>query len=128
MSHHDSEALRTAMGNVAIICEKSTSVRRPKLESVKIGSEEGYYMLAAFCFDLSRKMNYLYRAAREFAPQADPALARQLIQDNNAINAHGLTWEQRARAAEAIMLRTVEELTDEHERVLTRVAAASPVR
>jgi hypothetical protein len=123
MPHHAAVAVETAIGNVAIVCEKSTSVRRPKLDSVKVGSNEAFYMLAAFCFDLSRKMNYLYRAAREFAPDADPALARQLIVDNEAINAEGLSWEQRARAAEVILRRTVEELTDEHDRVLARVAA-----
>jgi hypothetical protein len=125
MPHHSDEAVYTALGNMAIICEKSTSTRRAKLGSVKIGSDESYYMLAAFCFDLSRKMNYLYRAAREFASEADPTLAQQVIADNDAINAQGLSWEQRARAAEAIMLRTVEELTDEHEQVLRKVAVKS---
>jgi hypothetical protein len=129
MSPHTATGdLEAAIGSIAIVCEQTTSIRRAKLSSVKAGSDEAYYMLAAFCFDLSRKVNYLYRAARQFAPNADPDLAQQLIEDNNAINAEGLSWEQRARAAETIMLRTVDELTDEHARILRTVAARSTDR
>jgi hypothetical protein len=128
MSHHGSQALEAAVGNIGIVCEQSTSVKRSKLSSVKIGSDDSYYMLAAFCFDLSRKVNYLFRAAREFAPEADPELARQLLEDNEAINADGLSWEQRARNAEAILMRTVNELSDDHVRVLLQVADKAPAK
>ncbi len=79
-------------------------------------------MLAAFCFDLSRKVNYLFQATRDFASQADPALARLMMDDNNAINEDGLTWEQRARIAEQIMLRSVAELGNQHEQALRAAA------
>jgi hypothetical protein len=112
----------TALANIAIIAERSTTRTSAKLEAVKIPSDEAYFMLAAFCFDLSRKMNYLFKATREFGLQGDPELAQQFIEDNEAINKTGLTWEQRARAAEAIMLRSVQELGEEHERLLVEVA------
>ena len=73
-------------------------------------------------FDLSRKVNYLFRATRDFVLEADPELAQLLIEDNNVINEDGLTWEQRARRAEAIMLRSVGELGEQHEQALQEVA------
>ncbi|MDQ3208897.1 MAG: hypothetical protein M3Q37_09875 [Gemmatimonadota bacterium] len=122
MSHNGRPSVETAIGNIAVVAEKSTTRKTEKLKSVKIGSPESYYMLAAFCFDLSRKVNYLFRATRDFAPEADPELAQLLIEDNNAINEDGLTWEQRARRAEAIMLRSVGELGEQHEQALQEVA------
>lgn len=122
MSHNGRESIETAVGNIAIISEKSTTRKSKKLKSVKIGSDEAYYMLAAFCFDLSRKLNYLFRATQEFAPKADPELAQLFMEDNEAINEDGLTWEERAQRAEAIMLRSVGELGEQHERVLREVA------
>ena len=116
-------SVETAIGNVAIISERSVTRRAEKLNSVSIGSPESYYMLAAFCFDLSRKVNYMFRATRDFALEADPELAQLMINDNHAINQEGLTWEQRARIAEQIMLRSVTELGEQHERALQAVAA-----
>jgi hypothetical protein len=117
-----SVSVETAIGNVAIISERSVTRQTQKLDSVSIGSPESYYMLAAFCFDLSRKVNYLFQATRDFASQADPALARLMMDDNNAINEDGLTWEQRARIAEQIMLRSVAELGNQHEQALRAAA------
>ena len=128
MSHNGRPSVETAIGNIAITTESSTTHKSPKLESVKVGSPESYYMLAAFCFDLSRKVNYLFRGTRDFASEADQELARLLIQDNDAIYEPGLTWEERARRAEAIMLRSVDELTEEHERVLHEVAGKTARR
>jgi hypothetical protein len=122
MPHNGRDSVETAIGNIAIISEKSTTGSSPKLESVKIGSDESYYMLAAFCFDLSRKVNYLFKGTRDFAPEADPELAQRLIEDNEAISESGLTWAERARRAEAIMLRSAGELGEQHERVLNEVA------
>jgi hypothetical protein len=119
---HECKECETALANIAIIAERSTTGKSPKLDAVKIHSDEAYFMLAAFCFDLSRKMNYLFRATREFGPQGDPELAQQFIEDNDAIDRPGLTWEQRARAAEAIMRRSVEELGEQHQSLLIEVA------
>ena len=128
MSHNGRASVETAIGNIAMATEKSTTRKSEKLASVKVGSPESYYMLAAFCFDLSRKVNYLFRGTRDFALEADPELAQVLIEDNDAINEPGLTWEERARRAEAIMLRSVNELGEEHERVLHEVAGKAARR
>lgn len=128
MSHNGRESLETAIRNIAITSEKTVTWDSPKLESVRIGSDEAYYMLAAFCFDLSRKVNYLFRATRDFAPEADPELAQLLIEDNEAINESGLTWEERARRAEAIMRRSARELGEQHAHVLNEVAGKAALR
>jgi hypothetical protein len=125
---HDCKGCETALGNLAIISEKSTTRTSRKLDAVKPRSDDAFFMLAAFCFDLSRKMNYFFRATREFGLEADPDLARLVLEDNEAINANGLTWEERARAAEAIMIRSVYELGEEHERLLAKVAEGTAQR
>jgi len=119
---HECKECETALANIAIIAERSTTGKTPKLDAVDIHSDEAYFMLAAFCFDLSRKMNYLFKATQEFGLQGDPELAQQFIEDNDAINRSGLSWEQRARTAEAIMRRSVEELAEQHQRLLMEVA------
>ena len=128
MSHNGRPSVETAIGNIAVISEKSTTGSSAKLDSVKVGAPESYFMLAAFCFDLSRKVNYLFRGTRDFALEADPELAQQLLEDNDAINEPGLTWEERARRAEAIMARSVQELGEEHDRVLHGVAGRAARR
>ena len=89
---------------------------------VKPNTEEGFYLLATFCFDLERKMEYLYRATRAFALKGDPALARELLADQESFNGDGLTWKERARRSEA-RLRELQRLVGpEHERLLREVA------
>ena len=90
---------------------------------VKPGSEEAFYLLATYCFDLQRKMEYLYRAARVFGLRGDPAFARDLLNDERRINRAGLTWKQRAQQAEARMLELQREIGREHLELLKRVAA-----
>ncbi|MGZ8415298.1 MAG: hypothetical protein ACXW61_12510 [Gemmatirosa sp.] len=89
---------------------------------VKVGTEEAFYLLATYCFDLQRKMEYLYKATRAFAPFGDPVIARQLLADERHINAPGLTWKQRALRAEARMLDLQREIGLEHRRLLEQVA------
>jgi hypothetical protein len=125
MSNGDDETVRKALGGICMISEKSTSHGAAKLDSVTIGSDDAYYMLAAFCFDLSRKLNYVFMATRDFAQHADPALARQVLEDGAAINQSRLSWEQRARKAEEILLRSVREFGEEHERLLRQAAGGS---
>jgi hypothetical protein len=127
---HNGRSVETAIGNIAIISEKSTTRKSEKLKNLDLGSldegaREAIFMLATFCFDLSRKMNYFFKATRDFGPEADPDLARQFIEDNDEINQDGLTWEERARAAEAIMLRSVGELGEQHEQLLRDLAAGT---
>lgn len=86
------------------------------------GSEEAFYLLATFCFDLQRKMEYLFKTTRAFGEQGDAELARDLLADQLYINEPGLTWKQRAFRAEARMLELRREIGDDHRDLLKRVA------
>jgi hypothetical protein len=84
-------------------------------------------MLAAFCFDAARKMEYIYKATRRFAEEADPALARQILADNEAVQKAGGpkgSWKPTAEALEKIVLRLYNEIGQEHDRLLRQVAAS----
>lgn len=122
MAPRDSNAVKTALGNICIISEKSTTYTSRKLGSVELRSDEFLYLLATFCFDFSRRMDYLFKATREFAPEAMQKLASEVLDDHEAINASGLTWKQRAERAEAIMLRLAGEVGEEHAKALKKAA------
>ena len=86
-----------------------------------VPSDEAFYLLATYCFDLSRKLEYLTKVARPFAEHMPPELAHEMIEDNDAIAA-GQTWKERAIVAERIMLRLYAETGDEHDRLLLEAA------
>lgn len=90
---------------------------------VRPNTQEGYFLLATYVFDLERKMEYFYRATRGFAPKGDPATARELLADEDSINGDGLTWKERAKRAEARMLELQRQIGPEHLRVLREVAS-----
>lgn len=113
----------SALGGACLAFDWIQIKHRSKLDSVKPGSIDAYYMLAAYVFDLARKHEYVYKAAREFALQADPALAAEIKRDNEALDAVAGKWEAAARKAEEIMLRLYREVGEEHEKLLNRVAA-----
>jgi hypothetical protein len=101
-----------------------TPVRRlsPKLNSVEPGSVEAFYMVATFCFDLQRKLEYMCKATLEYESRMDSGLAREILADNEALQAEGLSWKQRAELAEEIMLRLYREVGPQHEKGLQRAA------
>jgi hypothetical protein len=63
---------------------------------------EGFYMLAAYCFDISRKLWYVFQATKQYALEADRDLARQILADDERLEAEA-TWEGRAKTAERIL-------------------------
>lgn len=103
---YEQNTLEAAIGTLdAAIRQGPIKGLTNKLASVEVGKPEAFYMLAAYCFDLSRKLEYLAKAARPFAEHVPPELEREITADNNAINAKDLTWEERAKVAEKIMIR-----------------------
>jgi hypothetical protein len=122
MPDTDLEDVERALGSVAHACDRIPRLQSPKLSSVKPGSTESYYMLATFCFDAARKMEYVFKALRPFAERGDPDLAREIKSHNDHINAADLTWEERARRAESVMLELFAQIGEDHEDVLNRVA------
>lgn len=118
----------TALGTMCLAVDSVQHTKRAKLASVQPGSVEGFYMLAAFCFDAARKMEYIYKATRRFAEQADPKLAQQVLMDNEAVERAGGPkgdWKPTAEALEKIVLRLYNEIGEEHERLLRQVAKGS---
>jgi hypothetical protein len=124
MPHHDTTDI-TALKALAVLPGNGgTKGRTPKLASVKVGSADSVYMLATFCFDLYRRLQYVAKVARPLAEHLPPEIAREMLADNEVIDG-GPGWRERAEAAEAIMLRLHEELSDDWERELERAAKGS---
>lgn len=120
MSHHDPyiaipRVLSVLPGN------GGTKGKSDKLKSVEVGSEESVYMALTFCFDLYRRLLYMAKPAvalREYIPTD---LAREILKDDEAIDAHD-KWSERAIEAQKIMLRLHKELSGDWEEALERAA------
>jgi hypothetical protein len=102
------------LGNIALALDNHPRRTTPKLKSVGKDPDERFFMLATFCFDLSRKLKYVCLALREHWDDADPAFARRVLQDNERISpSEGtLSWEDMAQQAEAVMQALYQELQD----------------
>lgn len=92
-----------------------------KLDKVKPGSREEFYLIATYVFVLAIKMEYLCKVTAEFSSTADPALAKAVKHDIDAINGQR-TWKLSAQTAETIMLRLFDEVGRTHLQVLERLA------
>jgi hypothetical protein len=77
----------------------------PKLDSVGTDPDERFYMLATFCFDLSRKFKYITLALQDYYREAPPEFARMVRDHERYINPNPDTipWEEMARRAEQVM-------------------------
>ncbi|MGH7498306.1 MAG: hypothetical protein ACREL3_05590 [Gemmatimonadales bacterium] len=119
---HEERAIAPVLATLYAVPRPPAKGRTAKLDSVKVGDPEAFYMLATYCFDLSRKLEYLTKVARPFAEHLPPELAHEILEDTEAINAPGLLWQERAIVAEKIMLRLLDEDGDEHDRLLKQSA------
>jgi hypothetical protein len=110
-------------GNLSLIPDRHIRKRNPKLASVGTDPDERFFMLAAYCFDLSRKLKYISLALKDFFPDADPKLARMILEDNEYIDPGNISWEMSARRAEEVMQRLYDELEAAgYQRELERLA------
>ncbi len=66
-------------------------------------------------------MEYLCKITEAFADQADPAFAKLIKQDFDAINGEP-NWWLRARQAESVLLRLFDEVGRKHVETLARLA------
>lgn len=115
-------------GSICVVVDGIQKTGTPKLDSVKPNSVDAFYMLAAISFDLYRKMEYIFKATREFGLRADSTLAREVLRDNESISDAGTSWEAIARKTEEIMLRLYREIYEDHERLLKQAAGGSSER
>jgi hypothetical protein len=91
----------------------------PKLESVGDDPDERFFMLATFCFDLSRKLKYISYALREYYPilksEFEEEFKQMILDDECYINPKPtpIPWEAMAIRAEEVMKRLHDELVAE---------------
>ena len=102
------------LGMIALSTDGHPRGLTPKLDSVGTDPEERFYMLATFCFDLSRKLKYISLALRDYFGQEDPEFAEKILRDEKFINPKPdiLPWEAMAIRAEQVMKRLHQELLD----------------
>jgi hypothetical protein len=116
------QKIRSALGALCVTPNGSHHTVRPKLETVDPNTPEAFYMLAAFCLDLSRKLDYIFLVMRGFAEETDSAFARRLLNDNQEVYSSRDSWETAARDTERVFLRLLREIHEEHRRLLERLA------
>jgi hypothetical protein len=93
------------LGKIALGTDGHTRGLTPKLDSVGTDPDERFYMLATFCFDLSRKLKYITLALQEFYRFAPPEFAKLIRDHERFINPKPDTipWEEMARRSEEVM-------------------------
>lgn len=111
----------TPLGTICLAINTWPRRTTPKLASVEPGSKDAYYMLASYCFDTARKLEYVFKATRRFALEADPALAARIKHDNEEIATAGREWKAIAEATERILLRLHGEIEQDHDVFLNTV-------
>jgi hypothetical protein len=97
--------LRQQLGMMASGTDGHTRGLTPKLDSVGTDPDERFYMLATFCFDLSRKLKYITLALQEYYRETPPEFAKMIRDHERYINPKPDTipWEEMARRAEQVM-------------------------
>ena len=95
------------LGMIALAADDNQRGLTPKLGSVGDDPDERFYMLAAYCFDLSRKMKYISLALQEYYGDAPPEFARKIRDHERYLNprpeANFIPWKEMAERSEEVM-------------------------
>jgi hypothetical protein len=95
------------LGAVALGTDDHARGLTPKLGSVGNDPDERFYMLATFCFDLSRKLKYISLALQEYYGDAPPQFAKKIRDHERYINPRPeenfISWREMATRAEEVM-------------------------
>ena len=93
------------LGMIALSTDGHPRGLTPKLDSAGTDADERFYMLATFCFDLSRKLKYITLALQEFYRDAPPEFAKMIRDHERYVNPKPDTipWEEMARRSEQVM-------------------------
>ncbi|MBI4501643.1 MAG: hypothetical protein HY700_10825 [Gemmatimonadetes bacterium] len=120
---------------IGLCVEDQPNGKNRKLASVEPGSVDAFYMVAAYCFDLTRKIHYIYKAARPLFDQRTTAiapevrtLAQEIIRDRDRIRSAGRNWKAMAEILEEIILAQYDEIGADHDRLLERTATSESSR
>ena len=110
-----------ALGAIALATNNHPKGASSKLDSVGTDPDERFYMLATFCFDLSRKLKYISLALEHHWDEADPELAKRILDDNDFINPEDpkdltkrLPWKDMAHRSEDVMKKLWSDLHHTH--------------
>jgi hypothetical protein len=114
-------SVNSALGAMAIIVDQIPKMTSNKLKGIKPGSDESFYLLAAYCFNLSRKLEYFFLAAREYGLDADRAVVQRLKRDRDELARAGSEWRAIAEKEEELMRRLYDEIKDDYEALWKRV-------
>ena len=106
--------MKDKLGMIALSTDGHPRGLTPKLDSAGTDPDERFYMLATFCFDLSRKLKYITLALQEFYREAPPEFAKMIRDHERYINPKPDTipWEEMARRAEQVMKELFAEVQD----------------
>lgn len=95
------------LGMIALGSDDNQRGLTPKLGSVGSDPDERFFMLAAYCFDLSRKMKYISLALQEYYGDAPPEFARKIRDHERYINPRPeekfISWREMAERSEEVM-------------------------
>lgn len=103
MATNDGTLTPAQIGAIGLALDGHRKRFTRKLASVGTDPDERFYMLATYCFDLTRKLHYISLALQPFWESADPGLARRIRDDSNYIDADDPSWRQMAERAEDVM-------------------------
>jgi hypothetical protein len=106
--------LNEKLGKIALGSDGHPRGLTPKLDSVGTDPDERFFMLATFCFDLSRKLKYITLALQEHYKDAPPEFAKMIRDQERYINPKPDTipWEEMARRAEQVMKELFAQVQD----------------
>ena len=117
-------SVNSALGAMALIVDQIPKMSSPKLEGMKPGSEESFYLLAAYCFNLSRKLEYFFLAAREFGLDADQTVIQRLQRDRTELSKVS-GWQAIAEKEEELMRRLFNEISGDYDAMWNRVSGGT---
>ncbi len=104
MNDNPRTATPAQLGTIALGTDGHTRRLTSKLDSVGDDADQRFYMLATFCFDLSRKLKYITLALQEFYRDAPPEMAKKIRDHERYINpSPEIPWEEMARRAQQVM-------------------------
>lgn len=118
-------SVNSALGAMAIIVDQIPKMSSNKLKGIKPGSDEAFYLLAAYCFNLSRKLEYFFLAAREYAPEAERAVIQGLRRDREELSKVGSEWKAIAEKEEELMRRIFDEIKVDYDAAWNRLTRES---
>ena len=100
-------SLQQQLGKIALGTDGHPSGLTPKLDSVGTDPDERFYMLATFCFDLSRKLKYITLALQDYYRETPPEFAKMIRDHERYINPRPeenfISWREMAERSEEVM-------------------------